>query len=136
MAEEKKAAVKPAVEKVAAEAKKAAEAVTAAAAEAAGTAKEAAKEVTKKKTTRRTSTRKTTSRAPRAKKSEIKESVSIQYAGKDITAASLIEKAKEIWTKDLGKKEADLKTVNVYVKTEENRAYYVMNETEVGSFEI
>lgn len=134
MAEEKKSTVKPAAEKIATEAKKAAEAVTAAAAEAAGNAKEAAKEA-KKKTTRRTSTRKTTTRTTRAKKPEIKESVSIQYAGKDITAASLIEKTKEIW-KDLGKKEADLKTVNVYVKTEENRAYYVINETEVGSFEI
>jgi hypothetical protein len=34
----------------------------------------------------------------------------------------------------MGKKAADLKDIKVYVKPEENAAYYVINNEETGSF--
>ena len=59
----------------------------------------------------------------------------VEYYGKQIDQAALIKEAKSIWTKS-GKKAADLKSLNLYVKPEENTAYYVFNDDETGSFVI
>ncbi|MBO5424338.1 MAG: hypothetical protein J6A25_02370 [Lachnospiraceae bacterium] len=59
----------------------------------------------------------------------------IEYYGKQIDEASLVKAAKSIWTKS-GKKAGDLKSLNLYVKPEENMAYYVFNDDETGSFSI
>ncbi|MBQ7707250.1 MAG: hypothetical protein IJT72_05680 [Lachnospiraceae bacterium] len=59
----------------------------------------------------------------------------VEYYGKQIDQAVLIKEAKEIWTKS-GKKAADLKSLNLYIKPEENTAYYVFNDDESGSFVI
>ena len=59
----------------------------------------------------------------------------VEYYGKQIDEAVLIKEAKEIWTKS-GKKAADLKSLNLYIKPEENTAYYVFNDDESGSFVI
>ena len=59
----------------------------------------------------------------------------VEYYGKQIDEASLIKEAKAIWTKS-GKKAADLKSLNLYIKPEENTAYYVFNDDETGSFVI
>ena len=52
---------------------------------------------------------------------------------KEFSSADLTAKVKEIW-KEMGKKAADLKDIKVYVKPEENAAYYVINNEETGSF--
>ena len=54
--------------------------------------------------------------------------IELQYAGKAIPYADIVEKAKAA----VGKKSADL---NIYIKPEENRVYYVAGSN-VGSFEI
>ncbi|MGN0435151.1 MAG: DUF6465 family protein [Wujia sp.] len=59
----------------------------------------------------------------------------IEYYGKQIDEAALIKEAKSIWTKS-GKKAGDLKSLALYVKPEENTAYYVFNDDETGSFVI
>ena len=59
----------------------------------------------------------------------------LEYYGKQIDEASLIKEAKAIWTKG-GKKVSELKSLDVYIKPEENMAYYVFNEDETGSFPI
>ncbi len=59
----------------------------------------------------------------------------VEYYGKQIDQAVLIKEAKEIWTKS-GRKAADLKSLNLYIKPEENTAYYVFNDDESGSFVI
>ncbi|MCM1288139.1 MAG: DUF6465 family protein [Clostridium sp.] len=59
----------------------------------------------------------------------------VEYYGKQVEEAALIKTAKEIWTKS-GKKAADLKSLNLYVKPEENAVYYVFNDDESGSFTI
>ena len=59
----------------------------------------------------------------------------IEYYGKQVEQAALVKEAKSIWTKS-GKKAADLKSLDLYIKPEENTAYYVFNEDESGSFVI
>ncbi len=109
-AEEKAPAKKPAAKK--APAKKVAEKPV----------KEAAKKAPAKK-------------AP-AKKAAVKESVNFQFSGKSYTPDELLKICKDVWTYDLNGKEEDFKSVELYVKPEENTTYYVINGDITGSFFI
>ena len=60
----------------------------------------------------------------------------LQFDGKSYTNDDLIKIAKDVWKYDLGNKPADFKTVDLYVKPEESRAYYVINGEITGSFGI
>lgn len=59
----------------------------------------------------------------------------VEIYGMQIAEASLVKTAKEIWTKS-GHKVSELKTLNLYLKPEENTVYYVFNDDETGSFPI
>ena len=78
--------------------------------------------------------KKTTTRTKKA--AAVKETVSIQFAGKEYTTEQLVKIAKDIWEFDLKKDPADFAEVQLYVKPEEAKAYYVINGTETGSFDI
>lgn len=65
----------------------------------------------------------------------MKTSMYIEFYEKQISEADLISTAKDIW-KNSGKKASDLKSLNIYVKPEENKAYYVFNDDETGSFNL
>ena len=145
MAEAKKTAkatVKKPVAKAAVETtKKAAEATAKKAAAKTTAAKTAATKTTETKTTaaKTTAAKKTTTRTAAAKTKKaaaVKESISIQFAGKDYTTEQLVKIAKDVWEFDLKKDPADFKEVQLYVKPEEAKAYYVINGTETGSFDI
>ena len=82
----------------------------------------------------KTSAKKTTTRTEKA--AAVKESITIQFAGKEYTTEQLVKIAKDVWEFDLKKEPADFKEVQLYVKPEEAKAYYVINGTETGSFEI
>lgn len=86
-----------------------------------------AKKTAAKKTT--TTTKKTTA------KKEIKVSTFVQYFGKQVEEKEIIDNVKKAWT-DSGKKAEDIKTMELYIKPEENVVYYVVNETERGSVEF
>lgn len=75
-------------------------------------------------------------KAAPAKKDTLKATVNLQFAGKSYTDADLIKIAKDVWKYDLGRKAADFKSVELYVKPEESRAYYVVNGEITGSFAI
>ena len=104
------------------------------------TAKAAAKKTPAKKAETATAAAKTTAKkttTTRTKKAAaVKESVSIQFAGKDYTTEQLVKIAKDVWEFDLKKDPADFKEVQLFVKPEEAKAYYVINGEESGSFEI
>ena len=99
---------------------------------------------------KKTRTRKTTVKeaAPKAveqkatvekaetKTAAVKENITIQFAGKEYTTEQLVKIAKDVWEFDLKKDPADFKEVQLYVKPEEAKAYYVINGTGTGSFEI
>ncbi len=73
-----------------------------------------------------------------AKKAAVKvqESVNFQFSGKSYTDADLLKICRDVWKYDLNGKEEDLKTVELYVKPEENTTYYVINGSITGSFFI
>ena len=70
-----------------------------------------------------------------AKKQEIKTTVSVQYLGKDISDKDMVALVKKQWTASKHKI-SEIKTMELYVKVEENTVYYVINGTEKGSVEI
>lgn len=75
-----------------------------------------------------------TKKAP-AKKAVV-ESVNFQFSGKSYTPDDLLKICKDVWTYDLNGKEEDIKSVELYVKPEENTTYYVINGDITGSFFI
>ena len=77
-------------------------------------------------------------KAAPAKKAAVKvqESVNFQFSGKSYTDADLLKICRDVWKYDLNGKEEDLKTVELYVKPEENTTYYVINGSITGSFFI
>ena len=100
------------------------------------TAKKAApakKEATKKAAPAK---KETVKKAASAKKVAVKEVVNFQFSGKSYTPDDLLKICKDVWKYDLNGKEADFKTVELYVKPEENTAYYVINGDITGSFFI
>ncbi|MDO5018908.1 MAG: DUF6465 family protein [Lachnospiraceae bacterium] len=125
-AEEKKVEVKAAEVKapeVKAEVKKEAVKKTPAAKKAPAAKKETVKKETVKK-------------APAAKKPVVKEEVNFQFSGKSYTSEDLIRITKDVWKYDLNGKEEDVQSIELYVKPEENTAYYVINGDVTGSFFI
>jgi hypothetical protein len=71
-----------------------------------------------------------------AKKAAVAETVNFQFSGKSYTPDDLLKSCKDVWKYDLGGKEEDLKSIELYVKPEENTTYYVINGDITGSFFI
>lgn len=67
-----------------------------------------------------------------AAKKEIKVSAYVEFGGKQVEEKSMIADVKKAWTKS-GKKVGDIKSMDLYIKPEENAVYYVINGTETGS---
>ena len=73
--------------------------------------------------------------ARRTKKAAVAaEEVFIQYAGKEFTTKDLVAEVKKAWTEMTGKKEEEIQDIKVYVKTEENKAYDVVNGEAEGHY--
>lgn len=115
--------------------------------------KEEAKKTAKKTTTRKTTAKnasakktaaekKTTAKKETVKKEAApkKEAVNatfhLQFAGKSYTTEDLIKIVNDVWKYDLNQQAGDLKTVELYVKPEENVVYYVINGDVTGNFGI
>lgn len=98
----------------------------------------AKKEAVKKETVKKETVKKAPAKkaAAPAKKAEVKANVSLQFDGKEYKTEDFVKIAKDVWQYDLGKKVADFKTVDLYVKPEENAVYYVINGNVTGCFAI
>lgn len=59
----------------------------------------------------------------------------IQYGENSITREALLEKAKEVW-EATGHDPKKVEMIDLYVKPEDNRVYYVVNKCETGSFPL
>lgn len=70
------------------------------------------------------------------KKTVVSEAVNFQFRGKSYTPDDLLKSCRDVWKYDLGGKEEDLKSIELYVKPEENTTYYVINGDVTGSFFI
>lgn len=70
------------------------------------------------------------------KKVELKSELHVQFEGKSYSQEDLLKMAKDVWKYDLKQKARELSSIELYVKPEENLAYYVMNKEFTGSFYI
>ncbi len=120
----KPVAKKPAAEKAVAEKKAPAKKAEKAVAEKKAPAKKAEKAVAEKKAPAKKA----------AKKAAAKANVFVQFAGKSFSQDELVKIAQDVWQYDMNKKAEDFKTVEIYVKPEENMAYFVVNGETSGSF--
>ena len=113
-----------------------AEAVKAATESVKETAKEAVKETAKApaKTAGKAEAKKPAVRRTAKKAAVAAEEIFIQYAGKEFTTKDVVANVKKAWTEMTGKKEEDIQDIKVYVKTEENKAYYVVNGEAEGHY--
>lgn len=96
-----------------------------------------AEKVTKKATTKKTETKATTAKKTATKKTAEEAATShvfIQINNCEIVADDVINKALEAYKAEGNKAKA--KNINVYVKPEENAAYYVVNDTVAGRVNI
>lgn len=89
----------------------------------------------KKEAVKKDTERKKPGRKPSVKKTLTTE-LYLQFADQSLTQEDLVNMAKDVWKYDLEQKEGDLTSLELYVKPEEHRAYYVMNKEFSGSFYI
>lgn len=68
-----------------------------------------------------------------AKKVEATEDIFIQFGGKEISHKDILNRIRQAY-KDSGATDT-ITSLNAYVKPEENRIYYVINEDVTGSIE-
>lgn len=95
--------------------------------------KTVAKEETMKSAVKKPAKKVSSKKTP-VKKTEIKEKFHLEFAGKSYLREDLIKSVKDIWKYDYKKKVADLSTIDLYVKPEEGKAYYVINGEVQGDF--
>lgn len=99
--------------------------------------KTAAKKPGRKPAAEKTTVKKeTVKKEPAAKKEAVKEAVHIQFGGKSYASEDLVKIAKDVWVYDLNQEEKNFKSVELYVKPEENIVYYVINGEVQGNFNI
>ncbi len=94
----------------------------------------------KKTAAKKTTTRKKTSAKKGAKRgpkpaAERTVELHVQYGGREIAYTDLVNRIKEMW-KEQGKRETSLKSLNIYVKPDEFKAYYVINEEITGEIDF
>ncbi|MBE5962232.1 MAG: hypothetical protein E7256_12785 [Lachnospiraceae bacterium] len=64
-------------------------------------------------------------------KEEVHTSLYVQYLGNEIESSAIIEAVKKAFISK-GGAESEIKTLDVYIKPEDNAAYYVINKDETG----
>ncbi len=65
----------------------------------------------------------------------MKSTLYVEYQEKQMVEADLVVKAKKVWTAT-GKKVSELKSLQLYVKPEENMVYCVFNDDIKGEFSL
>ena len=72
--------------------------------------------------------------APKSAAKSVEE-VFVQFAGQEWNVTGLTAKVKDAYVAE-GHKAASIKKLTLYVKPEEQKAYYVINETDTGSVDF
>lgn len=91
----------------------------------------------KKTTAKKTTTKKETTTAKKtATKKVVEPSVSyvLQYGGKEVVTSNILETVKKIWVEKFEGKLEEIKTIELYIKPEENKAYFVVNGLSNGDY--
>lgn len=95
---------------------------------------EAKKAPAKKEAPKKEAPKKAAAKKAPAKKVEVKETFAVQFAGKDYASDVIVKLVKDAYKAT--KNKAAIKTLNVYVNTDDSRAYYVINDEFHGSVEL
>ncbi|MBR4529265.1 MAG: hypothetical protein IKO80_03185 [Lachnospiraceae bacterium] len=66
----------------------------------------------------------------------VKSNVTLQYGEKSIPYEDLVSRVKDIWTGQFGRKIIEIDSVELYIKPEENKVYYVINKDINGDFDL
>ena len=66
---------------------------------------------------------------------KMKEQVLLQYQGQEADVTAVTAKVKQAW-KDAGNKVSDIAALNIYLKPEEGKVYYVINGTDGGEIAL
>ena len=69
------------------------------------------------------------------KKVEKKDEVFVQFAGEEYAVVDVMEKAKAAYGAE-GHRASAIKSVRLYIKPEERKAYYVINDKAAGSIDL
>ncbi|MBQ8316438.1 MAG: hypothetical protein IJ427_00790 [Lachnospiraceae bacterium] len=91
--------------------------------------------VTEKKKPGRKPGSKNTTAKTETKKVEKKDEVFVQFAGEEFAVEEVMEKAKAAYIAE-GHRASAIKSVRLYIKPEERKAYYVINDKAAGSIEL
>ncbi|MBR6172137.1 MAG: hypothetical protein IKQ49_03080 [Eubacterium sp.] len=65
----------------------------------------------------------------------MKTSAYVEFYGKQVAQDDLVNEVKKIWTES-GKDLSEIKSIALYLKPEDDCCYYVVNGSEMGSFQI
>ena len=90
------------------------------------------KKATKKPAAKKASTAKTETKTKTAPK---KDEVFVQFAGEEFVVEEVMEKAKAAYVAE-GHRISAIKSVRLYIKPEERKAYYVINDKAAGSIDL
>ena len=68
----------------------------------------------------------------------MKSTFNVEFGTNQIESKAVIANAKKIWVDEGGqnRKVKDLKSMDLYVKPEDNAVYYVFNDEETGCFPL
>ena len=68
--------------------------------------------------------------------SKITSKVYLQYLGREINKDDLVAQVEKIWTDEMGRKASEIRNITLYLKPEENAAYYVVNDEVSGKLDL
>ena len=92
-------------------------------------ATKAATKVAEKAETKTAAVKKTVKKA--AAKKDMKVNSFVEFAGKQVDEKTIVADIKKEWTK-AGHRIGEIKTLDIYIKPEEEKAYYVINGGDGG----
>ena len=131
-AAEKVATVKKAVTKKATTAKKAAETKVEEPVKEVAEKVEVKEEAKKEAPKKAEEPKKAPAKKAAAKETEVKANIVLQYGDKNVTYDTIVENSKNNYQFEMGGDANEIKKLSVYVKPEENAAYYVVNDKVQG----
>ncbi|MCH5272674.1 MAG: hypothetical protein J1E35_03280 [Lachnospiraceae bacterium] len=70
-----------------------------------------------------------------AKKTETQEIVCVQFSSEEIVVSEVMDKARAAYVAE-GHRLSSIKSLRLYIKPEEKKAYYVINDKAAGSIEL
>lgn len=95
------------------------------------------KDAVKKEAVKKETTKKSPVKKEAAKKAvSVTSTIQFELEGKIYSEEQLMNSVKDIWVYDYMRELSELKTIDLYVKPEESKAYYVINGDILGSFYI